>query len=32
MPGGDLHWLWSPYEIYMKVDHVSDAFVPITVC
>jgi hypothetical protein len=29
MLGGDLHWLWSPYAIYMNVDYVSDAFVAI---
>ncbi len=23
MPGGDLHWIWKPYSIYMNVDYVS---------
>ena len=22
MVGGDLHWLWKPYEMYANVDHV----------
>jgi len=22
MPGGDLHWIWSPYSIYANVDYV----------
>lgn len=23
MVGGDLHWLWKPYELYGNVDYVS---------
>ena len=23
MPGGDLHWIWKPYSLYMKIDYVS---------
>ena len=23
MPGGDLHWIWKPYALYMEVDYVS---------
>lgn len=23
MVGGDLHWIWKPYEIYQEVDFVS---------
>jgi hypothetical protein len=22
MVGGDLHWIWKPYEFYANVDHV----------
>lgn len=22
MPGGDLHWLWKPYEHYVNVDYI----------
>ncbi|KAG8905593.1 hypothetical protein FRB99_008591 [Tulasnella sp. 403] len=22
MPGGDLHWIWKPYEIYVKIDKI----------
>jgi hypothetical protein len=22
MVGGDLHWIWKPYEIYQEVDYV----------
>jgi len=22
MRGGDLHWLWKPYELYEQIDHV----------
>ena len=25
MPGGDLHWLWKPYGLYMTIDYVSHA-------
>ncbi|KAK9458991.1 uncharacterized protein V1516DRAFT_680645 [Lipomyces oligophaga] len=21
-PGGSLHWIWSPYEVYMEIDYV----------
>jgi hypothetical protein len=24
MVGGDLHWIWKPYSLYMKVDYVSN--------
>jgi hypothetical protein len=23
MVGGDLHWIWKPYEIYQNVDYAS---------
>ena len=23
MVGGDLHWIWKPYALYMNVDYVS---------
>lgn len=23
MVGGDLHWIWKPYSLYMNVDYVS---------
>ena len=22
MKGGDLHWIWKPYEIYQEIDYV----------
>ena len=22
MLGGDLHWIWTGYEIYQEIDHV----------
>jgi len=22
MPGGDLHWIWKPYGIYMNIDYI----------
>ncbi|KAG7528525.1 hypothetical protein FFLO_06081 [Filobasidium floriforme] len=22
MPGGDLHWVWKPYELYGEIDHL----------
>lgn len=22
MPGGDLHWMWTPYALYMNVDYI----------
>ena len=23
MLGGDLHWIWKPYGLYMNIDYVS---------
>lgn len=29
MVGGDLHWIWKPYEMYEKVDYVRRPMLPL---